>query len=171
MKLSPLKLEGSYFTDISIHSQASAKNEDIDRVELNVEHDAVPDQTKPRVWYASVKVKISSPSGVVTPYIGEVTMLGGFSVVESWPEDKLERLIRVNGCGILYAAIREMVCNLTSRGFFDMLVLPSLSFAQMFAEVEQKRKEEAEKQAQLKLEPQKQPATSLESAAEASKES
>ena len=40
-----------------------------------------------------------------------------------------------------------MVCHITSRGFFDMLSLPSWSFAEMYKddEMEEARKREAEK--------------------------
>ena len=52
----------------------------------------------------------------------------------------MEKLVFINGCGIVYAAIREMITNITARGFFDPIILPSCSFDEMYKERENEKK-------------------------------
>jgi preprotein translocase subunit SecB len=55
-------------------------------------------------------------------------MLGVFLVLNGYPEEKIERLVKVNGPSMLYGALREIVKALTSRGPYGAIVLPSPSF-------------------------------------------
>jgi len=72
-------------------------------------------------------------------------VMGDFQISDSWPEPQIEKLVYVNGSGMLYSAVREMVCNITARGLFPLLLLPSISFFEMFKDLEASRsKEQAE---------------------------
>jgi preprotein translocase subunit SecB len=63
-----------------------------------------------------------------TGYSGEITFQGLFEVPDRYPEEKRDLLINVTGPSILFGACREMVANLTARGKYGMLTLPSVSF-------------------------------------------
>jgi len=65
-------------------------------------------------------------------YVGSVTCVGLLNVLPDWPESDIEKLVFINGTGMLYSSIREMICNITSRGPHFMLTLPSQSFVEMY---------------------------------------
>jgi preprotein translocase subunit SecB len=141
MKYSPLKLEGLHFTDVRISSQPNANPGDVQSLDVSVETDS--EQVSPgnsRIWCVVVRVRINERQGAIAPYYGEVEAIGSFSVDASWAEDQMDSLVYINGSGLVYAAIREMICSITARGFFDMLVLPSCSFGQMYKELQESKK-------------------------------
>ncbi len=140
MKTGPLNLVSSSFTTVNISANSSAKDDDVDNIELEViPYLSPPDEFK-RNRCVILNVKIKSKDGIVPPYSGEVENVGTFSIVESWPEDQIEKLVYINGSGMLYSSIREMVTIITSRGFFKSLILPSCSFAEMYKEEEENKK-------------------------------
>jgi preprotein translocase subunit SecB len=151
MKYSPLYLQGCYFTEVKISAQSASKPEDANSYDINIETE--PSKTtadQPRQWVVIVRVKINPKEGATPPYLGEVEAIGSFSVDDSWEESKIESLVYVNGSGLVYAAIREMICTVTARGFFDMLLLPSCSFGQMYKELLNSRQELEKKHAESK---------------------
>lgn len=64
-------------------------------------------------------------------YTGCVRCVGEFEASENYPLEDVEKLVEVNGGSILYTSIREMVLMLTSRGPWQPLMLPSVSFSAM----------------------------------------
>lgn len=60
------------------------------------------------------------------PYTGVVEAIGEFQIAEAFPVEKREALARMNGGAMLYSAIREWVCALTSRSLNGMIELPVL---------------------------------------------
>jgi len=61
-------------------------------------------------------------------YTFEIEVVGLFDVDSEYPADKAENLVRVNGPAVLFGAIREMVANLTARGPFPTVELPTVTF-------------------------------------------
>ena len=55
-------------------------------------------------------------------------MLGFFLVLDGYPEDKIERLVHINGPSMLYGALREIVKAVTLRGPYGAIILQSPSF-------------------------------------------
>jgi len=154
MHLSPLKLESCYYTDVRITSQSESTPEDANEYEIAVTLEVTsvnPDRPLSRFIFLSVY--INPKEGKTPPYVGQVDVMGKFTVDNSWPPDRLEELVYVNGSGLLYASVREMICAITARSFFEMISIPSWSFGKMYAELKEKRKQEQESQDQLKLEP------------------
>jgi preprotein translocase subunit SecB len=146
MKLSPLQLDSCQFTEVSLFAQPNAKEEDAKRFDLNVVPDVfqrIPENV--REWCIILNVEIKAQEGSFVPYIGQIEAFGTFLVDISWPEDQIEKLVYINGSGVLYASIREMVCSITARGFWDMLILPSWSFSQAYNERQTAKELEAKK--------------------------
>lgn len=149
MNGSPLQLGNCYFTEIRISSRSDAKDDETNLVDVTVEAEAFKRaQETPRQWFVDLRVKINPKEGAKPGYFGEVDALGTFEVDPGWPEDQIEKLVSVNGAGMIYGAIRELVCNLTARGFWNMLVLPTYSFVEHYkkqrADREQAKKTEEE---------------------------
>jgi preprotein translocase subunit SecB len=155
MKTGPLNLLSSHFTIVNISANSTAKDEDVNNVELEViPYLSPPDEFK-RERSVILTLKIKSKDGIVPPYSGEVENIGRFSIAENWPEEQIEKLVYINGSGMLYSALREMVAIITSRGFFDTLTLPSCSFSEMYKDEEEKRKNALQPPLNLTNEPAK----------------
>lgn len=126
MKHSPLRLERAFFTRVSIQAIPDGNPE------AKWEVEAVPQIAQKgdekRKWSVALKLTLKQIGELKPSYHVEIEAAGSFSVFEKWPDDKIEQLVHVNGSAILYSAIREMVCNLTSRGPWPMLCLPTVTF-------------------------------------------
>jgi len=59
--------------------------------------------------------------------LGSFEIVGFFAVAPTFEGDP-DRLVQISGTSLLYCAVREMVCNLTARGPWPMLCLPTLNF-------------------------------------------
>jgi preprotein translocase subunit SecB len=144
MNNSPLQLSSCYFTEVKVSAQFNAKAEDLNRIDLDIGVNTFPaSDASPRRWHIVLVVKIKPQEGATPPYIGEIQAFGTFNVGESWPEKQSEKLVYINGSGIVYAAVREMVCAITARSLWPMLTLPSWSFSQMYKEREEQKEKEA----------------------------
>ena len=75
-----------------------------------------------------LKLKLDSPPEKKATYTGEIHAVGLFRVADNWPEENVNDLVQVNGCSILFGAIRELILNLTSRGPWPPVMLNSFSF-------------------------------------------
>ena len=126
MNPSPLQLERYFFTHVAIvaHPEPGAKNSN--QVETTVEvGQGVEDGHR---YQVVVRLKLLPPEKGAATYTGEVHAVGFFKVAADWPKDKARQLVETNGAAVLYGATREMVCNLTARGPWPSLMLPSVTF-------------------------------------------
>ena len=133
MNESPLQLETCFFTEIRVISDPEANEDDINRVNIAVHTEASKrDEGAPRQWFVVVGVKITPKADAKPGYVGEVEGVGMFHVHASWPDNQIERLVAINGASVVYGAIRELISNLTARGPWDMLILPTYSFVEHY---------------------------------------
>ena len=149
MNAAPLQLGNYHFTQIHIEAQPNSKPEDFARVDWSVNANAFPrNKGNLREWFVFVLLEIKAKEGSFPAYLGKVEVAGIFTVADGWQEDQIEKLVFVNGGGILYAAIREMVCLITGRSIYGSLTIPSYSFIDMHKEwkvtMEKIQKEQAE---------------------------
>ena len=131
----PLQLGRYQFTDVSIFSQRNAKEEERHLVDTNVLatiHRRTPDNA--RQWVVFVNVELKAKGDATPAYFGKVEAFGFVTVIDTWPEQEIEKLVFVNGGGMIYAAIREMICSITSRCVYDSFTIPSHSFIELFKE-------------------------------------
>jgi len=103
----------------------------------NVEFGGKVQTGNPRSWMLTVRVNLKAENEKPVPYVGTVECIGIFTVLPAWPEDQIEKLVLVNGTGLIYTIIREMICSITARGPFDVLMLPTQSFLDFY---EQRKK-------------------------------
>jgi preprotein translocase subunit SecB len=145
MKLAPLALNGCYLTKIDITAQSNVKKDNSD-FDVLVDPSVFPaGGENNHQWFAFVDVTLVQKGENTPPYLGQVKMMAGFTVDESWPASDAERLVFINGCGTVYGAIREMICNVTARGFFTAITLPAWSFSEMYKDyLEQRQKAQAQ---------------------------
>jgi preprotein translocase subunit SecB len=126
MKNSPLCLEKSFFTKVSILANPDGK------ADARWEVEAVPEITMSggdrRKWVILLRISLRPVGDAKLTYSVEVQIVGQFSVVPAWPEEKIDMLVHANGSGLLYSSAREMICNVTARGPWPMIFLPAVSF-------------------------------------------
>lgn len=82
------------------------------------------------LWKLELTVAMAFTTGENVPYSFKVSLLGFFafhSNSTSNPETE-EQFVRVNGSSMLYGAAREIVRSMTSRGPWEELFLPGVSF-------------------------------------------
>jgi len=98
-----------------------------------------------------VELSLELPRNVKEPfaYTGLVRVLGLFEFHPEFPQEKVKSAIQISGGAMLYSVIREMVANITSRCSKGSLMLPTLSFAAIYAnrqlELETAAKDAAQK--------------------------
>lgn len=97
--------------------------------QLEAEPSVFPDAEQPRNWYVSLVLRLKGAPGEL-PYEFLVKMVGLFEVVESFPDEQVERLVRFNGPAVLYSSAREIVGFLSASGPHRRLVLPSVTFVE-----------------------------------------
>jgi len=131
MKLSPLQLEAYFLTESSFRA-----NQDFDPKKPVSFHDAdiviTPDiqpiKDQNRRWQVVLNIKLQPRAEANSPYVFAFTLVGIVWAAPEFPEDKLAPLVATNGSSMLYGVAREIVRDLTARGPFPALSLPSVSF-------------------------------------------
>ena len=126
---SPLQLDRYFFTKVSIEAQAECDHTVAPVVSAQVEF--AQEQENPRKWMVKLRVGLEPQEENIPRYLGTLEAVGFFTVDEHWPDDKVESLASINGASVLYGAVREMVCNVTSRGPWAAVTIDTLSFASM----------------------------------------
>lgn len=61
-------------------------------------------------------------------YDFRIEMMGFFRLAPDWPEEQRSSLVAINGPSLLYSAAREHLAQITARGPFPSLFLPSITF-------------------------------------------
>jgi preprotein translocase subunit SecB len=130
MKNSPLQLERLVFTKVIVRADPSGNPQG--EWTVHTSHEVVAKQKDRRKWIAALDVTVKPKGDVKLPYEIELQVVGHFTVSQQWAEEKIDQLVGVNGCTILYSAAREMVSNLTARGPFPSVLLTSVSFTDEF---------------------------------------
>jgi len=85
-------------------------------------------------WLLCLRVLMKS-TDTQTPFIYEVDVAiqGIVELQEDYPGEKREQLAAVNGLGLLYSAVREMVLMITARSLHGIMCLPTLNFIEIVA--------------------------------------
>lgn len=124
---SPLQLEHYFFTHIEIHTHPDA---DVEHgTGFGAEVQCARHEDDPHRWMITLTVSLKGEDDEAPPpYTGEFEIVGMFRVADDYPEDKVAKLAHINGAAILYGTIREMVVNLTTRGPFPPVMLPTTTF-------------------------------------------
>lgn len=83
----------------------------------------------PSKWMVQLGVRKTEDDEEGCPeYTFEIQVVGLFAVDAEFPKEKAERMVRANGPAVLFGAVREMVANLTARGPFPPVTLPTVTF-------------------------------------------
>lgn len=91
---------------------------------------AEQDDEHPSHWRFEVSLELPDLPDSDFPYQVETTLVGYFTVHETYPAAQAERLARVNGPAVLYSCAREIVAAVTGRSPYPKLLIPSVTFIQ-----------------------------------------
>jgi preprotein translocase subunit SecB len=123
---SPLILDRHFFTKVEIDSHVDGNASAINLLNCQLELGRADDNQ--RLFQLTLKLKIDSPPDKKAFYTGEIHAVGIFRVIDSYPQEKAAEIVESYGASVLFAAMRELVLNITSRGPWTPLVLSTFSF-------------------------------------------
>lgn len=128
MRLSDLKLERCFFSKIHIEATPAEISHSKNGIfETNTE--IVPVKEKEHSRQVTLTVRLASVAGSEpSPYVGELKVVGIFQVAPEYPAEKQETLVAVNAPAVLYGMAREMISNITARGPYPIVCLPTVTF-------------------------------------------
>lgn len=86
------------------------------------------EEDDPLTYGVTLRIAIENKKGKVAPYDIDVVVVGHFKIRKSIAKENRENIITVNGCSMLYSAVREQVMMITSRSVHGKLILPTVSF-------------------------------------------
>lgn len=137
MQPSQLQLSELVYLGIKIATRQPAEGEDVSPpFDFNGVHIAegvdlsILDENKddPRQFALKFRIVLENEIGKVAPYNVDIEIAGVFSIISDMPVADREDFVRVNGCAVLYGAIRDQVLTLTSRSARGPLMLPTVNF-------------------------------------------
>jgi len=125
MTTPPLTLDFSFPRKIVVEVNAEGTTGDVaPRCELQF----ATNRDNPRQWQGILTVHLESKDGTPAQVKGCVEYVGVFTVAESYPAEKMSKLVAITCPSILYSGIRELVALLTGRGPHRLVILPTVSF-------------------------------------------
>jgi preprotein translocase subunit SecB len=132
MKLAPIQLESYFLTDLNCQANPQFRPDRETRFserDLEVSAAVQPIKDRPHRWQATLGIKLQPAADSNSPYSFRLNLVGYICWVgRDLPQDRLEALLRTNGPSMLYGAAREIARDITARGPFPPLLLPSVSF-------------------------------------------
>lgn len=127
MNQTPLHLEKYHFTKVSINSGTSEAHGGVPCA-TEVSASFAHDQNDERHFRVELSLELVEQPGTKAHYTGQIVALGFFRVDESYPIEKATPLVTSTATSLLYGAMREMLCNITSRMELGGFVLNTTQF-------------------------------------------
>jgi preprotein translocase subunit SecB len=127
---SPISCNTYYATELSVVANRKydpEKPSDLTLDDLHVESSIAPLGSNGR-WMLVLTVEQDVGSVKNASYNFTLLLIGQFEIVKGVPEKHAEQLLLTNGSSLLYAAAREILRDITSKGPYPPLLLPTLSF-------------------------------------------
>jgi len=128
MQLSPLLLERCYFQQI--HIDATPEGTPHSTVgQFKTETTIATAKDQPGKWQVTLTVSLEAQTkSEPSTYSGELQVVGIFCIDQGYPEANREALISANAPAVLFSMARELIANLTARGPYPMVCLPTVTF-------------------------------------------
>lgn len=137
---SNLQLKSITFSEVQVRARELASDEDAHNFTANgFDFNGVnitesfnyidPGEDNNNSHILMLKIVISNEEGKKCPYLIDIEVYGAF-VYGNSVDLSLENIemILINGCSILYGAIREQILSLTARSVYGQLILPTVNF-------------------------------------------
>lgn len=137
MQPSPLQLVQLFYTNIAVKSRPlEAEQElespfDFNGVIIGEGIDVAvlsEDKENPEEFALRLRIAITNAEGKQAPYDIDIEATAVFTVAPQFKREDRENFVVVNGCAVLYGAIRDQILTLTSRSTNGPLLLPTVNF-------------------------------------------
>lgn len=131
MKPAPIQLTEYFLTELhlSANPKFDPKQEALLRFkDYHVTLAAAPNPEDNRDWRLTLKLQLQPPAEANVPYRLSAEIVASVIVHPKYAEDRIERLIKTNGPSMLFGAMREIIRDLTARGPYPAILIPSTSF-------------------------------------------
>lgn len=128
----PLQLEEYFFPHVKVSADPEAVGPDgTAKCDFGINVNSIKTADETGSFQVSLVIA-SSPEFEKQriPYSIELAVIGFFKVSPEWPDP--HKLLEINGASILYAAAREFIITITSRGPWGAFMLPTASFLKMY---------------------------------------
>lgn len=78
-------------------------------------------------WLVRLDVRfMPETEAEITPYAGEISVAGIFSLSDDFPKEKASEMVHMNAGAILYGTARELLSTITARGLHGPVTLPTM---------------------------------------------
>lgn len=125
---SPLRLDKYFFSKIHVDI-TEEKQAGSDPRALTTKCNVMSHKKDAARWFVVLDVVQQRDASKDGPdYNIDIQIAGFFTVEKEYPPEKASQMVRANGPALLFGAVREMASLLTSRGPFEPVQLPSVSF-------------------------------------------
>lgn len=116
-------------------------------VEHKFDYDVYRNSGQKNLFRLVFRFALSSQTPVPVGYALDSEMVGYFSFPEGTSDEKMQALIRYNGCTILYGILRGQIANIAGSFPHAKLILPTVMMEEVVNEIERQK-------AQARQEPQ-----------------
>lgn len=96
-----------------------------ERIETHIVDDNKDD---PKLYGVKLRIAIENKKGKIAPYDLDIEIAGLFEIKSKVPKEEREDMIVVNGCAVLYSAIRDQIMTITARCSRGVFILPTVNF-------------------------------------------
>jgi len=93
-----------------------------------IETQTFGDEADPLLYGVKLRIAIENAEGKIAPYTLDIEVAGYFEVSNKIQKENREEMVIVNGCAVLYSAIRDQVMTLSARSSQGTLILPTVNF-------------------------------------------
>lgn len=131
MQTAPLQLSRYFVAELNVTANREhdpKKPVTLTADNLQVMPDFQPHKADPRQWQVTLRIQQQGGPATNPPYFFTIELVGFFSVAASYPDDKVEWMVRTNASSVLYSTAREVLRGAMSQGPFCPLLLPTVSF-------------------------------------------
>jgi preprotein translocase subunit SecB len=131
MKASSIQLTNYFVSELQVAANRNYNPDsptNISAEDMQVVLQASPKEGNNREWQIILRVTLNVSTESNSPYSFLVEMIGFITVAQSVAENKIERFAKINGTSLIFAAAREIIKAVTSRGPHKALLLPTVTF-------------------------------------------
>lgn len=131
-------LDEFYMTRVNVawHDPSESGSVEIDFL---FDYDVARHATEKNRFRLAFRVGVKSKTPVPVDYSLDCEIVGFFLFPEDTTEEAMQRLIRLNGCTILYGILRGQLANITGSFPRPKLVLPTVMMEDVVQQIEQEK--------------------------------
>lgn len=138
MKEPVIQLDEFFMTRVNVawHEPGEAQSVDIDYL---FDYDVLRHTSEKNRFRLAFRMAAKSRTPVPVDYSLETEIVGFFHFSEDSSEETMQRLVRFNGCTILYGILRGQLANITGSFPHQKLLLPTVMMENVVIDIEREK--------------------------------